>query len=108
LSADIQELGFRPVCTDDLDPDGKSVLRCAERHDKHWMAARVERLKVGAAVLVVRPQYAIEVERCADIAALERRTKGDGREQDIVASKEALEILDPHTFDAERRSILLR
>jgi hypothetical protein len=63
------------------------------------MAARVERLNVGSAV---------EVEPAADLAALERRTKGDRSEQHIVAAEEALDVLDPHTLHAERRRVLLR
>src|SRR4030095_611014 len=103
LPRDAQELRFRPVWTDELYADGESILRRAERHDQRWMAARVKRLNVGPAVLVVRPQSALQVARAADLAALERRTKGDRSEQHIVAAEEALDVLDPHTLHAERR-----
>src|SRR4030095_439001 len=93
LPRDVQELRFRPVWTDELYADGESILRRAERHDQRWTAARVKRLNVGPAVLVLRPQCAIEVERAADLAALERRTKGDRSEQHIVRAEESLDIL---------------
>src|SRR5262249_22134787 len=80
LPRDVQELRFRPVGTDELDTDGKSVLRSAERHDQRRMAARVERRNIGPAVLVVGPPCAIEIERAAHLAALVRRTIGDGSE----------------------------
>src|SRR4029450_1409068 len=98
----------RHVCTDELYADRQSILRRGERHDQRWMAARVERLNVGPAVLVVRPQCAMEGERAAGLAALDRRTKGDRSEQHIVAAEEALDVLDPLTLHAERRRVLLR
>lgn len=33
LPRDVQEFGFRPVWTDELDADGECILRRAERHD---------------------------------------------------------------------------
>src|SRR4030095_15122333 len=46
--------------------------------------------------------------RAADLAALERRTKGDRTEHQRLAAEDALDVLDPHTLHAERRRVLLR
>src|SRR4029450_4884180 len=75
LPRDVQELGFRPVGTDELDTDGESVLRTAERHDQRGMAARVERPDVGPAVVVVGTWGAIEIQGAALLATLERGTR---------------------------------
>src|SRR6266508_1033649 len=98
LPRDVQEFGFRPVSTDELDADRKSVLRRAERHDEHRMAARAERPNVWPAVVVVRSHHAIEVERAALLAAFERGTERDGSEQHIVAAEEAFDVLDQRTL----------
>src|SRR6266545_8237758 len=100
LPCDVQELRFRPVWTDELDTDGKCILRSAERHHECRMAARVERSNVGPAVVVVDPQHAIEIERAALLAALERRTIRDRREQHIVVAEEVLDVLGQHTLEA--------
>src|SRR5262245_18980065 len=77
LPRDVQELRFRPVRTNELDTDGESILRRAERYDQHWMTARAEWRNVRLAVVVVRPRFAIKLERAALLASLERGTKRD-------------------------------
>src|SRR6266545_369239 len=108
LPRDVQKLRFRPARTNELDPDGKPVLGSAERHDQSGMAARIERRNVGVAVVVVGPHGAIEIERAALLAALERRTIRDGSEEHVVAAEELFDVLDQRTLDTEGRCVVLR
>src|SRR5262249_27969375 len=108
LPRDVQQFGFRPVWADELDADGKTALRCGERHDQRRVAARVEWSDIRPAVVVVGSCHTVEIERAAVLAAWERRTKRDGREQHIVTAEEGFDVLDPPTLDTERRRVILR
>jgi hypothetical protein len=108
LPRDVQEFRLRPIWSDELDTDGKSILRCAERYDECRMTTRIERRNVWPAVVVVGPRCAIEIKRASLLAALESRTIRNGCEQCIVAAEEALDVFDPHTLHPQSRGIVLR
>src|SRR4029453_2161027 len=87
LPRDVQELRFRPVWTDELYADGQSILRRAERHDQRWMAARVERLNVGPAVLVVRRSAPSKSSRLPTLQRLNAGPKATGASSTSWLSK---------------------